>query len=509
MSIPDSSHLPPETELLLQCVQILPDKTRISALLHSGLDWNRLLWEARWHRLTPLLHHHLKSFAPVCVPPEIAKQTKEAFAANVHFGLQLSGNLLRILSALENADIPAVPVRGPAMSDRLYPTPGLRQLTNLNLIVKSQDEAAIAHFLLSFGYTAAEMRGHFKHEEPLFHLRLLSTLTSEVFSAHPSSQDFWHRLERTAFHARSCLQLTPEDLLVLLCNAGTARQWHRLDLIGDVARLLDTHPHLDWNQVFDSAGARAFPILLGLTLAQALVQTPLPDEVDHPLQAHNTIEDLKTQILDRLLNPSRDNPGFLSRTLFQCRLHDSFWQKGRFVLSHIARRLPRIPNRIKEVIQRRRDFGEYAPTCDDVVGKMLELAEIQPEDVLYDLGCGDGRIVVAAARDHGIPAVGVDLDAERISEANANAHKAGLEDRVRFIQSHAKDVDLSEATIVISYLRTYGNIKLLPKLRRELGPDARVITRDFTFGDLLPSKTLMVSGGIRTTYLYLWQIGAQ
>lgn len=144
----------------------------------------------------------------------------------------------------------------------------------------------------------------------------------------------------------------------------------------------------------------------------------------------------------------------------------------------------------------------FVPTPEEVVDEMLKLAGITKNDVLYDLGCGDGRIVVTAAKRYGIRGVGVDIDPERIQEANANAKAAGVADRTRFIEKNLFDADIHEATVVTLYLLPSVNEKLRPKLLKELKPGTRIVSHQFDMGDWKPDKKVEI--GYRT--LYLWTV---
>ncbi|AFY50637.1 Putative RNA methylase family UPF0020 [Nostoc sp. PCC 7524] len=144
----------------------------------------------------------------------------------------------------------------------------------------------------------------------------------------------------------------------------------------------------------------------------------------------------------------------------------------------------------------------YVPTPQPVVDAMLEVAKVNKDDVLYDLGSGDGRIVNTAAQKYGTRGVGIDIDPERVQEANANAQKAGVTDRVKFIQQDLFNTDLSEATVVTLYLLPDINLKLRPKLFKELKPGTRVVSHAFDMGDWKPDKTLQVDGKT----IYYWVI---
>jgi len=144
----------------------------------------------------------------------------------------------------------------------------------------------------------------------------------------------------------------------------------------------------------------------------------------------------------------------------------------------------------------------FVPTSFDVVTNMLKLAEVTSKDIVYDLGCGDGRFVVTAARQFGARGVGIDIDPARIDEARELSKRAGADDKVRFIQGDLFETDISEATVVTLYLLTRLNLKLRPKLMKELRPGTRVVSHAFDMGDWKPEKTELVG----STSIYLWRI---
>lgn len=144
----------------------------------------------------------------------------------------------------------------------------------------------------------------------------------------------------------------------------------------------------------------------------------------------------------------------------------------------------------------------------EVITAMLEAAEVGPDDVVYDLGCGDGRVVIVAASRYGARGVGVDLDPERIREARENAARAGVTDRVTFLVQDLFATDVRPATVVALYLSPEINLKLRPKLRAELQPGARVVSHDFDMGDWLPRRTIEVPLVPRVRRVFLWTISA-
>ncbi|HXT57972.1 MAG TPA: methyltransferase domain-containing protein [Pirellulales bacterium] len=147
----------------------------------------------------------------------------------------------------------------------------------------------------------------------------------------------------------------------------------------------------------------------------------------------------------------------------------------------------------------------YIPTPDDVVERMLELAEVGPDDVVYDLGCGDGRIVVAAAKEYGCRCFGFDINPERVAEARDNARREGVEQLVEIGQRDILTLDLSEATVVTMYLLPKLNAALIPQLEK-LAPGSRVVSHEFDIDGLVPDRKAPVlkEGNSLATMLYLY-----
>ena len=133
------------------------------------------------------------------------------------------------------------------------------------------------------------------------------------------------------------------------------------------------------------------------------------------------------------------------------------------------------------------------------------MAKVTSKDVVYDLGCGDGRIVITAAQKYGVRAVGIDIDPQRVSEATANAQAGNVTDKVRFIEGDLFEADISEATVVTLYLLTRLNAKLKPKLLKDLRPGTRVVSHAFDMGDWAPEQKAQVG----SSTVYLWRIPAQ
>jgi len=148
----------------------------------------------------------------------------------------------------------------------------------------------------------------------------------------------------------------------------------------------------------------------------------------------------------------------------------------------------------------------YEPTPVDVVQAMLRLAEVQAGDVVYDLGCGDGRIVIAAVRQYGARGVCVDIDAQRIAESRENARRAGVSGRIQFVNDDLLATEIGDATVVMLFLSEQLNRELRPKLLRDLSPGTRVVSHWHDMGDWKPQRMVRIRSGSIQRPIFLWTI---
>ncbi|MBW9141196.1 MAG: class I SAM-dependent methyltransferase [Candidatus Aramenus sp.] len=150
----------------------------------------------------------------------------------------------------------------------------------------------------------------------------------------------------------------------------------------------------------------------------------------------------------------------------------------------------------------------YVPSPPNVVRKMLEVAKVGPDDVVYDLGCGDGRIVITAVKEFKArKAIGIDINDERIQEATKNVKENGLEGRVVIKKGNFFEEDLSEATVITMFLLTNVNEMLRPKLEKELKPGTRVVSHEFEIRGWTPKEVVKVEDGNMNHIVYLYVIG--
>jgi len=148
----------------------------------------------------------------------------------------------------------------------------------------------------------------------------------------------------------------------------------------------------------------------------------------------------------------------------------------------------------------------YEPTPHAVVNAMIELADVRSGDVVYDLGCGDGRIVIAAVRRPGVTGVCVEIDPDLLRRSRANAARAGVAERIRFVEGDLFETPIADATVVTLYLWPHVNLRLRPRLLSELRPGTRVVSHSHDMGDWAPERRVVVSTGPKEAVLYRWTI---
>jgi protein-L-isoaspartate O-methyltransferase len=154
-----------------------------------------------------------------------------------------------------------------------------------------------------------------------------------------------------------------------------------------------------------------------------------------------------------------------------------------------------------------RSLAPYVPTPPKIVERMLQLADVKKTDTVYDLGSGDGRIVITAAMKFGATAIGVELDNSLVQATEARIRDLKLQDNARILHANIFDVDLSKASVVTLYLLTSGNESVKPKLESNLKPGARVVSHDFQISGWVPIRSEILKGQGREHKIYLYEIG--
>jgi|SRR5579863_880746 len=481
-----------EKELLLWCARSRLDaggKARIRGLAQYGVDWTYLLALALSHRVMPLVWSRLEQLCAETVPQRLALYLRRFYRDNARGNLHVAGELVNILNRLDACEVRAIPLNGPFLSAAVYGDLALGQFHSVDVLIHLRDVGAVEAVLAGRGY-----RGRSK---PVGGLRFERNVDKLVLDLR---WDLLLGLDRVLEQSQPRDRSRPpglsaEDSLLFACVDAAGRAWNRLRSISHAAHLLNRYPEMDLARVLKRArgvGAERM-VRVGLLLARDLLgaELRLPFRLDS------------------------DWPSVLAAKLAQRRFFEdencteSAWDD--LFLQFLVRERTR--DRIRFGLQcfrsdrTRPGLAGFQPTPMETVRAMLALAEVGPADVVYDLGCGDGRIPIEAARLCGAAGVGVDSDPRRIQQAKRNAASADVTDSVSFIRQDALVADLRRATVVTLYLPLASNLRLRRKLQNELRPGARVVSRCSDMADwtALRADAVRRSDG-SVDQIYLWTI---
>lgn len=287
----------PETCLLLHCgrADVSSERTaQVQALVDAGLDWDRVLALAARHGLRPLLHRHLTRLAPAGVPAAPLAALRDYAQKNSAFGVLLTGELLRLLAALDADGVEAVPFKGPALAQAVYGHLALRQFCDLDILVREGDVWRASAILEAHGFVAdaavpAGRRAAFVRQDyvRLFRrdggrtiVELHWAVAPRSFAVRFDGDAVWGRLASMVLQGRTVRVPADEDLLLMLCVHGSRHGWDKLEHLGSVAELVRRRPSLDWAALWRRADAMHCRRMVGfgLLLAHALFDAPLRPE---------------------------------------------------------------------------------------------------------------------------------------------------------------------------------------------------------------------------------------
>lgn len=312
-----SASLRYEDDLLLCCARASIDadsKARIQNLLRREIDWPYLMDTASTHGVKPILCQNLATHCPESVPTLILTQLRRYIQAHAFNNLFITRELIRLLGLLEKSGISAIPWKGPVLAATAYGNIALRQFGDLDLLVRESDAQRARELLLSLGYHLMnELSG--SHEEEAFHnarkvcelvredgrvlVELHWAITSQTFPFRLDPTSLWERVESIALEGTPVRNLSPEDLLLVLCVHGAKHHWGRLMWISDIAEMLRTYTQrIDWDRLMQRAdglgGVRM--LLLGLLLAHDLLGAKLPDEIRQRTRSDSTLAHLAAEV---------------------------------------------------------------------------------------------------------------------------------------------------------------------------------------------------------------------
>ena len=324
-----------EDQLVLLCARTQVDEgtsAKIRALASDQqLDWDRFYQLAKRHSVLQLVYWQLKNTASSSVPPDLLERFKQQYQANAARNLLLAGEVIRILQSLAAAGVEAVPYKGPALAAYAYDQLSLRRFVDLDILVRKADVIRSKEILAAAGFACPTLWTNAQQDLLLSTQHNLAMsrdsgrlvvelhweVASSLFASSLKAEDFWPRLETMQLLDTEVKTLSAEDLLLSLCVHGSKHLWERLAWISDVAELLKRRTELDWNALIERAASTRNErmLFLGLSLANSLVDAPLPEDVSARLRGDTAIASLAIRVSRRLFQMGQGMPASIGESL--------------------------------------------------------------------------------------------------------------------------------------------------------------------------------------------------
>ncbi|HEY9614633.1 nucleotidyltransferase family protein [Allocoleopsis sp.] len=347
----------PEVELLLCCARTEINTTtaeRIKTLLRQGIDWVYLSQTAAQHGVMPLLYCSLNNTCPEAVPKPIWSQIRDYFYSNTRHNLFQTSELCKLLVLFQDHHIRAIPFKGAVLAASAYGNLGLREFGDLDILIPEQDVPLATELLISQGYqppsqlSEAQEKPYFQYEQFLesaqyqgsydfvrndgkVFVELHWSLTKKDFPFPVEFNHLWEHINPIVIAETTVPNFSPEDALLFLCVHGSKHCWERLQWVSDVAELLRTYQHINWEQVLEQSrllGCERM-LCLGLLLAHTLLETSLPEEIVLKIQSDPVTRSLFTQVRQQLFDSSL---GAFEEHLFRLKARERLVDKVRYLL---------------------------------------------------------------------------------------------------------------------------------------------------------------------------------
>jgi hypothetical protein len=336
---------PAEWLALLECAAPRANNDRLADLLQHSFNWPELLRRAEDHAVVPLLAHRAMSLDLALVPREVVSTLRESRRAQAILALELTAELFHLLEIFAEAGIETLATKGPALSVRCYGDPGMRQYSDLDLVIRETDIRRATQAMLAHAYEprvpltaidAKKIPGEYAFQKAGTHL-LVEFHTERTFRYHPRPlriENLFARRASVNIDGRDVPALSLEDELVLICVHGAKHFWERLMWIADVAALISSGQPPDWDRSMAAArevGAERI-LRLGLRLALDLLGAELPAQVEANVRSDHAVSKLAAQIESRLAFQEPRGIGILERAAFRVRMRGGLLAGAAYLL---------------------------------------------------------------------------------------------------------------------------------------------------------------------------------
>ena len=342
-----------EIELLLYCsctnLSEL-NQNKIKNLISQSIDWTYLVQTASFHKVIPLLYQNLNNICPELVPQDILVQLKQLFRANTTRNLFLTNELLKLLDLFESHEILAIPIKGAVLAAYAYGHLGLRQFTDLDILVREEDAVKARDLLVSAEYEStynftreqeiARLKSPYCKDNNYFHkhtgvnLDFHWQLLQKYLSFPLKHEELWQRHGKVMIAGKTVRNLSPEDNLLFLCLHGSRDRWNKLRLISDLDHLIEVSPEINWSWLINQAKMLGCKrrLLLGVLLAKNILATELPKEVLQLIKAEPKLESIAAELTKKLFELTDIPPTNQERYLFDLSIRERILDKVNYSL---------------------------------------------------------------------------------------------------------------------------------------------------------------------------------
>ncbi|SKB14128.1 conserved hypothetical protein [Planktothrix sp. PCC 11201] len=351
-----------ELEVLLICANTqinAESRQRLKTLLQETIDWVELVQMANQHKVMPLLYSNLNAICPELVPKPILTKLRIEFQFNTRKSLLLSGELVRLLNLFETQGIPLLPFKGPVLAATAYGNLLLRQFSDLDILIHTPDIERSKALFLSEGYQMKIERVELTPEQekvflqsdqiyqfvreaayPFLHpqkeilVELHWGIMPKYFSFPIDDQGLWENLDSVVIAGKTIPNLSPENAVLAITGHGTKECWTQLARICDLAEYIRSHPQLDWAKLIEKATEKGGQrmLFLGLTLADHLLGTIIPQDILQKIQADPEVESLTDQVYKQLCYSVDSSFKDGSTTRFHLKVRERFQDRVRYFL---------------------------------------------------------------------------------------------------------------------------------------------------------------------------------
>jgi hypothetical protein len=328
--VPAVPYTCPEFTLLCRCLASSPDADAIAEVrqcLSRSLDWDYLVRTARRNRTLTLLYWTLSRSGPERVPAPVLQQLRSHFEALQCRNQQLTDELLRILEALADRGIPAVPYKGPVLAMSAYKNLALREFQDLDVIIHKEDLPKVKDVLITAGFEPHVHESYRDEADALQYgynlaffrpqgnikLEIHWAFTSDYLPFPVDLRYLRTRLEPFVLTGRTVQNIAPEELLLILCVHASKHLWHSLIMVSDVAELIRGNPALDWPRIVEQSAALGSTrmLLLGLLLVNVLLSTDIPSQLLEMAHADRFVPSMATEVMESQCDETRSRPAAL------------------------------------------------------------------------------------------------------------------------------------------------------------------------------------------------------